>query len=221
MKLYRTLFLWACLAIAGHAMADELNVADLTINPGESKTVAVELTNPDHAYILLEFTLKLPEGVGIAKTADDKWDVVLNTDRFSAHELQVEQLAGGDYKFLIFSMPNTVVNGTSGEILTMTLTAQADAPRGNAQGLFYEQLFADADEAGYTPADKAFNIRVGGIPGDADDSGDVSVRDVTAVVSHLLGREPAGFVLGNADLDGDGQVTAEEVAGIVNIILGK
>ncbi len=214
MKLYRTLFLWACLAVAGLASADELNVAELTINPGESKAVAVELRNPDHAYMLLEFTLKLPQGISITEAK-------LNADRAGGHTLDLEPLANGDYKFLVYSLSNATITGNSGEIMTLTLTASADAPTGPGQGLFYDQLFAGANDVGVTPADKAFNIRVGGIRGDANGDDEVTVADVTATVSYLLGRQPAGFVLSNADLDGNGQVTIEELMTIVNIVLGK
>ncbi|MBQ9667332.1 MAG: dockerin type I repeat-containing protein [Prevotella sp.] len=222
MKLFRTLIFIACLAIAGQAFADELHVADLVINPGESKTVAVELQNPDRAYTLLEFTLKLPEGISIVKDSKDDWAVTLNADRFdSSHTLEVGQLDNGDYKFLIYSMSNATIKGESGEILTITLTAKADAPTGNAQGLFYDQLFADANDQGTNPDDKAFNIRIGGLPGDADGSGAVTVADVTAAVSYLLGQQPEGFVFGNADIDGNGQISAEDIRAIVDIILGE
>lgn len=217
MKLFRTLFFIACLAIAGQAFADELHVADLVINPGESKTVAVELQNPDRAYTLLEFTLKLPEGISIAKDSEK-----LNADRFdSTHTLDVAQLANGDFKFLIYSITNATIKGESGEILSITLTADADAPTGNAQGLFYDQLFADANDQGTSPDDKAFNIRIGGLPGDADGSGEVTVADVTAAVSHLLGQQPEGFVFGNADIDGNGQISTDDLRAIVDIILGE
>ena len=200
-----------------------LSVADLIIAAGESQTVAIELANAGHDLTLLEFTLRLPEGVAIAKDEGGKWAVALSADRCdNSHTLEVEQLQDGSYKFLVYSIENAVIKGSEGTIINMTLTAQPDAVTATAQGRLCDQLFVDTSDEGVTPDDVTFNISIEGrLPADANGDGRVSVSDVTAVIAHLSGREPAGFVLGNADLDGDGQVTAEEVAGIVNIILGK
>ena len=225
MKLHKIVMIWVCLAMAGHTLADELNVADLNIKPGESKVVSVELSNLDHAYTLLEFTLSLPEGISIAKDGDDELAVVLNNNRFSAsHVLEAEEIGERVYKFLIYSGSNAAIQGSSGEILTVTLTADADAATGTVQGVFSEQLFAGVDDTGYEPADKAFNIRRGGAPGDVNKDGTVSIPDLTALVNIILGKDnavPYQYDHDAADVNGDSSITIPDVTELVNIILGK
>ena len=164
MKAMKTIFLMLSLMLAGSICADELNVADFTIQPGESKAVSVELINPNHAYNALQFQLTLPSGLSIAKTNGDKWDVAPNSERLGGFSLEVDEVGEGTYQFLIYVIgQDTFIAGTSGELFTMTLTASADAETGMKQGVFSEQLFV-IDEEGYEPADKMFNIRIGSLP---------------------------------------------------------
>ena len=56
--------------------------------------------------------------------------------------------------------------------------------------------------------------------GDVNGDGAVSIADVTALVSIILGKNlPANQ--GVADINGDGSVTIADVTALVNIILGK
>ena len=225
MKLLKILTIWACLAVGAQAMADELNVANVTIKAGESQTMSVELNNSDRAYTLLEFTLTLPEGVSIPADGDGELLVVPNYARLEdSHVLDVAEIGDGTYKFLLYSSSNEVLTGNSGTILTMTLTASADAPTGNKEGVFSEQLFVDADKEGYEPADKAFNIRIGGLPGDVNKDGQISIADVTALVNIILGKDntvPYLYDHDAANVNGDNTVSIADVTALVNIILGK
>jgi hypothetical protein len=223
MKAMKTIFLMLSLMLAGSICADELNVADFTIQPGENKAVSVELINPNHAYNALQFQLTLPSGLSIAKTNGDKWDVAPNSERLGGFSLEVSEVGEGVYQFLIYVFgQDTFIAGNSGELFTMTLTAAANAATGLKQGLFSEQLSAGDDvEDGYEPADKAFNITVGGLLGDANGDQEVTISDVVAVVSYILNNQPGNFNFNAANVDGIGDITIEDAIGIVNIILGN
>ena len=114
MKALRILTIaWMWLAMAGHVLADELTVADISIKPGETTNVSVELNNPSRSYTMLEFTLTLPEGVSIAQ-ADDDYAVALNSGRCSdSFTVNVEEIAANTYKFLIFSGALDQITGSS------------------------------------------------------------------------------------------------------------
>ena len=60
------------------------------------------------------------------------------------------------------------------------------------------------------------------IPGDVDDSGDVSIEDVTTLIDYLLGVLPqdADFNELAADFDGDGVIDINDVTGIIDKLLG-
>ena len=200
--------------------ADELHVADISIQPGESKPVSVELVNPDHAYNTIQFELALPSGLSIAKTSDDKFAVVPNPDRLTTDfTLEVNEIGEGRYQFLVWTTnTEAVITGTSGELFAMTLTASADAETGMKQGVFSEQLFV-IDEEGYEPADKTFNIRIGRLPGDANGDGYVTIADVMAVVNYILGNTPKDFDFDAANVNNDEVITIADAVGLVKMIL--
>ena len=57
--------------------------------------------------------------------------------------------------------------------------------------------------------------------GDANGDGTVNVTDVSAVISHILGRTPDGFNATAADVNADDVINVTDVSAIINIILGK
>lgn len=54
--------------------------------------------------------------------------------------------------------------------------------------------------------------------GDADNSGEVDVTDITAVVSHIYGSTPANFNEVAANVNGDSDIDVTDITGIVTII---
>ena len=57
------------------------------------------------------------------------------------------------------------------------------------------------------------------LPGDVGGNGIVSVSDVMATVSKILGFEPAVFIRRNADMNADDSISVNDVMGIVGIVL--
>ena len=114
MKMLRVLFIIALLAFAGNGFsADELHVADLKIAPGETKTILVELNNPDDTYIMLDFWMQLPEGISIGKDEEGELLVVQNSERFTkTHILEVAEQGNNCYKVLIYSSRNAAISAT-------------------------------------------------------------------------------------------------------------
>ena len=59
------------------------------------------------------------------------------------------------------------------------------------------------------------------LPGDADEDGAVTVADITAIASYILGTIPERFNLTNADADADGTITVADITATATIILGN
>ena len=59
----------------------------------------------------------------------------------------------------------------------------------------------------YLSADqwRYFSVQSSGVPGDANGDGDVSVTDVLITVDYVLGKNPAGFIFANANVNGDNE----------------
>ncbi|MBR5102074.1 MAG: hypothetical protein IK092_03015, partial [Muribaculaceae bacterium] len=49
--------------------------------------------------------------------------------------------------------------------------------------------------------------------------GEVDVKDVTALISYILGTTPTDFVLENANVNGEGEIDVQDVTALINMIL--
>lgn len=163
MKAARYLLTVAWLALAGHAMADNLTIANFSINPGEIKTISVELNNTENSYIAFEFYMTLPEGVFISEDEDGYLMADLNSARINRHVLEASLMSDGSYHFLCYSNNNNTFKGTGGEILSITLTADDSLEGGQElQGLVFNQKLSDNATNKVTFPDFRFNISVKG-----------------------------------------------------------
>ena len=227
MKRLRIFTICALLAFAGDALADDgLRIADFSIVQGETKTISVELDNANESYIMLDFLLRLPDGVAIDKDDEGELLVVQNDERFTrSHIMEFSEKGSNIYHVLIYSSRNASIKGSSGELFSMTITADADAPRGDFQGRFYEQVFSNPEEQEYDPADSYFNVTITKNVelGDVNDDGIVSISDAVVVVNYILtnGNPTGNFVFAAADTNNDGSITITDAVGIVNIILNQ
>ena len=154
----------ALLAVAGNAMADELAIADFSIEKGETKVISMELNNPNSQYIAFEFWMSLPDGVRIKYDEDNYLMADLNSARSNRHELNVEEEGtSGVYHFLCYSSRNNAFKGNSGEIVALTIECAENATAGAATGQIYEQILSDPDKVEHNFPDYTFNVT---IPGD-------------------------------------------------------
>ena len=55
-------------------------------------------------------------------------------------------------------------------------------------------------------------------PGDADGSGSVDTDDVKIIVDYIMGKNPPGFVFGNADMNNDGKVDAVDLVKLISAL---
>ena len=100
MKRYRLLMMAVLLTMVGRTLADNLTVADVTLNAGDKKQVSIVLNNPDHQYAAFQFDLVLPDGVTIATNTKGKLMASLNEDRMDDHTLTVTDVGDNTYRFL-------------------------------------------------------------------------------------------------------------------------
>lgn len=223
MKNIRLMMLMALLTIVGNASADELVISDLNIKAGETKTISIELNNPDNDYIAFEFSLKLPDGISIVTDEYDLFVATINNKRSSDHTLDVsKENTDGCYHFLGYSLSNKSIKGKSGEIISLTVKCADDAEAGNYTGKACELIFSNSNFVEVDLTDSSFGINVIA-PGDTNGDGSVSVADAVAVVNYLLnnGSTNNNFVFEAADIDGSGTITAADAHGIVSIILNQ
>ena len=200
MKAARILITIAWLAIAGHALADDFTIADFSLDPGETKTISIELNNPTNSYIAFEFYMTLPEGFTIPEDEDGYLMAELNSTRINRHVLEVSQMPDGSYHFLCYSNRNSLLKGTSGEMIAMTVKAADDIAAGTYRGNVFTQKLSDPDENKVTFDDFTFHITVaapapepghcphGCLLGDMNQDGSISIADVMEIVKIIVGQ---------------------------------
>ena len=100
----------------------KLTVDDFTIKAGETKTLTVNLENPDMTVTLVQFDLELSEGLSVAKDEDEEYlmDIVTSRTTLKKHSLDYNDKNG---RILLSSSSNKILSGTSGAIITIDITA--------------------------------------------------------------------------------------------------
>ena len=152
MKRYYLLLIVVLLTIVGRASADNMEVANVEMLPGETKEMAISLNNTSKMYTAFQFDLVLPEGVTIAKNANDKLLVSLDKDRINAdnpHSLTVQEVHQSEgattktYRFVAYSVNNLEFLGNSGALLHVTLQSAEDITAGNKTVTIKNQVFTE------------------------------------------------------------------------------
>lgn len=159
-------------------------IDDFTIAPGESKTISVNLTNPDNKFTAFQFDLQLPAGVEIALNKKGKIDATLNEDRIEDQTMNVK-LNGSTYTFIAFSLTNSDFYLTEGAIVNMTVTAAADATVGAATGKIANAKFTPKTGESVTFAEVPFNVTIGEGTGISS----INAEENGAAVYNLAGQK--------------------------------
>ena len=125
----------ALLALAGNALAQgSIRTSDLTCQKGEQVELPLEITNDASlAVVGISFTLALPEGVSLV-IEDGEPLYELNSDRLNPKRFTVytNQLDDGSWGFRVSTNSATaVLNGTEGEVMTITLAVADDMEAGD------------------------------------------------------------------------------------------
>ena len=100
----------------------ELSIEDFSIRAGETKEMLVSLRNPDTDLTLLQFDLRLPAGLSIAKEGDDEGVDIAGRTTWKKHSLR-SNAVGDVTRILLASNANAVFSGDEGRVVSIRLTA--------------------------------------------------------------------------------------------------
>ncbi|MBQ7443879.1 MAG: dockerin type I repeat-containing protein [Bacteroidaceae bacterium] len=105
----------------------KLAIEEFSITKGGSEGVLViDLINPDDEITLVQFDLRLPDGMTL-KTTDGDYDIdIAGRTTWRKHSLDAYPQADGTIRFLLASSSNALLTGKEGAIITMTVEATAD-----------------------------------------------------------------------------------------------
>ena len=99
-----------------------LSIEDFKIKAGEEKEMLIDLTNPNDEITLVQFDLHLPEGLTIKKNGTDLDFDIAGRTTWRKHTLDGNETEDG-YRFLLYSSSNSLIEGTEGAIIKMTVVA--------------------------------------------------------------------------------------------------
>ena len=123
--------------------------------------------------------------------------------------------------FEYWTVSGNKTRGVSSDIMTIvvsgnTMTATLEGLKGGTE-YGYRSYVKTASGTKYGE-DMTFKTP---LLGDANNDGVVDVADIIEIVNTKAGHPSASFILNNADMDGDGNLTETDINAIVNIIMQK
>lgn len=199
--------------IVGYGM----HMPNLTVTAGDTLIIPVAMYN-EGDVVAFQTDIELPEGFEVVKEGD-KYAISLS-DRASAdHTVMANELSEGKIRVLCFSPDNTPFTGQEGDLFYIPVKVSKDANDGVVR--LWNTRFTLSDLTEYsTPSVAVAAITVNHIiPGDVNDSGDVTVTDIVATAQYILEMNPDPFIFEAADMNGDGIITVTDITLIANIIL--
>lgn len=99
-----------------------LSIEPFSISAGKTKEMFVDLTNPNEEITLVQFDLRLPAGLSIAEEYGEYAIDIAGRTTWKRHSLDANA-TNGIVRFLLSSTKNAVLEGTSGAIISIKLTA--------------------------------------------------------------------------------------------------
>ena len=111
------------------AMAtDEITCSDFSISRGETKTFSIQLSNETTNYVGFQMDLTLPEGLTVNKAGCSLSDRITDENQ----KLTIGKQGENIYRFTSTSFSLTPISGTSGDLITVSVTASNTYQSGNA-----------------------------------------------------------------------------------------
>ena len=201
---------------------DQLVVDEVTASKGKTVAVGIGLTNKDTDLTAYQFDLTLPAGFTLAM--DGKKYQVTKTARYEddGQTLNVSAVEGSDrtYRFVSFSLSNSVITETSGAILNAIVEVADNVEPGSYEALLSAIVFTKADGTQVKLNNVKFNFVVSSVTkGDTNDDGDINVSDIVEIVNCIMGKPSSKFVAAAADMNGDGEVNVTDIVQVVSIIM--
>ena len=188
---------------------------------GGQGEVVVSYVNGYKSYNGLQFEIHLPEGVTLAKDGS-LFAYTLDERCGQGMTATIRDFGNGSYRVLCYSMSNATLQGTSGPVITLQLSAGEDVPSGVYEAFITNIVFSRVDGESEIVDNISFDIAVDNFPkGDVDHDYLVNVLDVVLVINHVLGITGNSFHEESADMNSDGRIDVTDVMAIVIAILNK
>ena len=140
-----------------------LHLGDIDINPGETKTVELLMTNADEVKGT-QGNIKLPAGLSFVKKSNGKVDAANINDRSEDFTLSCQIQDDGSLTFAHYSGDGFAFEGNSGGVFTFKIVADEDATAGT-YSIDLTGVVLSIDGVGYDLPDRTSLLTVLGTSG--------------------------------------------------------
>ena len=172
-----------------------ISAEDIILQPGGNMTVDISLTNSGNNLVSFQMDLTLPEGISIYKAGCSLSGRIGDTDQV----LTIGKQGDNIYRLTSTSFALTPISGTSGALLTLSLTASETAQSGTAT--LSDIVFATSNSEEVALDDTSFNI---------------TVEESFPVITFADANVKA-ICVQNWDTDGDGELSEAEAAAVTDL----
>ena len=152
-----------------------LSIEDFSISGGETKEMVIDLNNPDTDITLVQFNLRLPNGLTLKQTGGEYDIDIAGRTTWRKHSLDANEQADGSIRFLLASSSNTVISGTEGAIIKITIVASSSFNSGDIK--LENILLVSPDEKETTQP--TYTYTIGNTPTPPVGSATLSIEDFT------------------------------------------
>ena len=137
------------------APTSSLSIEDFDIKAGETKELFINLSNPNTDLTLLQFDMRLPEGLSIATEDGDYAIDIAGRTTWKKHSLMAKA-TNGITRFLLASNTNALIDGNDGNVISIKLTASDGFTCGDI--MLENQLLVSPNAEDMMPADYVYSV---------------------------------------------------------------
>lgn len=200
---------------------NQISLADVTANSGDTVTVAISLTNQSEVTGL-QADIYLQTGLNFVIDDEGYYDITLSDRATRKHVIDFNQQSDGSIRIITYTPDSRSFTGNDGELIYVKVAVSGYIEDGDfAVEVKNVEMAAPDGTQTYCPDASAY-IHVISYPrGDANGDHNVSVTDAVVTSNYILGNPTPSFVFVAADVNCDKNISVADVVLISNIILGK
>ena len=198
--------------------SDYLSLTDVEAFHGDTIVIPVRMTNAAN-ITAFQTDIFLPEGLE-ALQEDGEYIIDPSERMTRTHSIMSSDVSNGAIRVLCYSSNYKPFTGESGDELFFITVKVADDAKGDYTIALKNTLLTNTDFVDIAAPDVAATINVKAyLPGDANDSGTVTVGDVVVTAQSVLELNPQPFNFEAADVNEDSYITVADVARIAWMVL--
>ena len=139
--------------------------------------------------------------------------------RSTNHQIALNRVDETTFRVFIYSADNAAILPGDGPLLSIIYNKVSPEVDYNLSTILVDNIVLSSKEELNRASSVTSSLLVGGLMGDANGNGSVTVTDVVSIVEHLLQRQPSPFIHEQADVNMDGEITIIDIVEVINLIM--